>query len=133
MNNSTCTTKSPKQEETKLMNIIIVLNMLVQFVALVLHALIQYIIHKGRLSDDKQYYVVRLLSIADLLTLVVGILMSLFTLADYNQRWLMVSFTLLLYIFVSESMQITIVIAVDRWVAVKYALRYHALVILWFC
>ena len=95
-----------------------------EFISLALHGVLQYIIYKRRLND-KQYYLIRMLSMIDSLTVVIGFIV---TLALSHNRYFVISWMLLLHILYTLSLVMTVFIAIDRWMAVKYALRYHALV-----
>ena len=113
-------TKGTSQKSTPFVMVYIAF----EFISLALHGVLQYIIYKRRLND-KQYYLIRMLSIIDSLTVVIGFIV---TLALSHNRYFMISWMLLLYILYTLSLMVTVFIAIDRWMAVKYALRYHALV-----
>ena len=88
-----------------------------------LHLLVQYIIQKKRLNDN-QYYLIRVLSLADSFVLATSCILAFqFT----NSKNGLVFISLLLYIGFSYSTLVTLIIAVDRWVAVKWCLRYYTL------
>ena len=93
-----------------------------------LHLLIQLIIQKKRLNDN-QYYLIRVLSITDLFAVATSCVLSMCSLLqDATSREVLVVFSLSIYIGLSYSLIVTLIIAVDRWIAVKWCLRYNALI-----
>ena len=121
MNNSTI----GNFEQVKLQKSPIFVSCYITFelLAMVLHGLLLYIVYRLH-SIDNQYYLIRILSIADSMTLVTTILVTI----EIPSKTVMIILLLATYALYFWSLMITIFLIVDRWLAVKYSLRYHALV-----
>uniref|UniRef100_A0A7M5WVG6 G-protein coupled receptors family 1 profile domain-containing protein n=1 Tax=Clytia hemisphaerica TaxID=252671 RepID=A0A7M5WVG6_9CNID len=103
-----------------------------EIVALALHALLQWVIFKLRVTEN-QYHLVRILSIFDSIHAILAICqVSYFIESTVNDtlpnQTVMVLLTMSVYIFHASPMLITVLIITDRWIAVKYPLRYQELV-----
>ena len=103
-----------------------------EIVAVVLHAILQWVIYKLHVNEN-QYHLIRMLSIvASIHSILVIFQISYFVgvtgVGDTPNRTLMVLLTMFIYIFHASPMFVAVLIVADRWIAVKYALRYHALV-----
>ena len=98
-------------------------------VTLVLHLVVQYTIYKAKLKDN-QYFLLQLLSCIDMIDPVLSLVIMSLTLTRYNgitpNGFLVISILkLVLHIL---PYNITLIIAVDRSIAVKYALRYNVII-----
>ena len=100
---------------------------LLQLPILVLHALVQYTITKARLTN-KQYYLIRILSIFDSLFAVNTLAISVVLMMEEIDGDIVVFLYLGGFLWTSLSLHVTTMVVVDRTVAVKYCLRYHQLV-----
>ena len=106
--------------------------MSVQFVTLFLQLTVQYTIYKARLRDN-QYQLIRLMSIIEslylltVITIVSDTLRRLGTREPTNRNF-SIFMTFLGYLWITLSMVCSVIISFDRWMAVKYCLRYHAIV-----
>ena len=96
---------------------------LLQFLIIIAHVFIIYILKKAKLTSTR-FHLIFLLSLSDLLFATNGTLYSLFLEADIKERFVALIITTLGYVFNVMSLQITIFITVDRFLAVKYSLRY---------
>ena len=95
---------------------------------LTLHLVVQYIIQRKRLNDN-QYYLIRVLSATDSTVTIIVSTIFIFGLNQYSKsREIPVLLTLLAMFGLTFSLIVTLLIAIDRLVAVKYCLRYHSLV-----
>ena len=93
----------------------------------VLHFVIQYIIQRKRFNNN-QYYLVKVLSIVDLCAVTATCLLAVYSLIEYTlSRDVLVLFSLFIYVVYTFSLIVTLIIALDRWVAVKWCLRYYAI------
>ena len=123
--NRTGTSTAREMSDTPILSILVVFH----FATLVLHLIVQYTIYKANLKNN-QYFLVRLLSGMDMVVPALGLVIISFELAGFNhiisQGALVIS--ILKFLFHLLSINITLIIAVDRFIAVKYALRYNALV-----
>ena len=111
---------------------ITIIYLSIQLMALSLQLAVQYTIQKARLTDN-QYQLVLLLSMIESTYLVTVIIFSVFLLAGndrhpYHNKHFLKFMTFLAYTWKSLSVIINVLISVDRWIAVKYCLRYQALV-----
>ena len=107
-----------------------ILFLIFQFAALILQLMVQYIIHKTRLRDN-QYQLIRLESIIESLHLVTAIILATDAVRrkDKNPDKLFATVvTFLTCVWSTLSAISTVIISIDRWAAVKFALRYHELV-----
>ncbi|XP_066910143.1 adenosine receptor A3-like [Clytia hemisphaerica] len=91
-----------------------------------LHLIIQFIIQKKRLHDN-QYYLIRVLSLTDLFVVVTSCVLVVNTLFQFTNRIGLVFISMLIYIGLSYSLIVTLIIAFDRWIAVKWCLQYYTL------
>ena len=103
-----------------------------EIVALALHILLQWVIYKLPV-DENQYYLIQMLSIFDsifsiLIICHIGYFISATGRGTLPNQTLMVTLSFLSNVTHASSMFVTTLIVIDRWIAVKYALRYHALV-----
>ena len=97
-------------------------------VTVILHVLIQRIIRRKHLNDN-QYHLIRVLSISDLFAVVASIILNVYSIfQDSTSKEMSVLLSLSIYIGLSYSLIVTLVIAVDRWIAVKWCLHYYILI-----
>ena len=84
---------------------------------------------KARLRDN-QYQLIGLLSIIESLYLVSAIIIAIYELKDEENpdQHFLTALNFSAYLWNTLSMLINIFICVDRWIAVKFCLRYHILV-----
>ena len=98
-------------------------------VTLVLHMFVQYTIYKAKLKNN-QYFLLKMLSLVDLTVPILGLVIVLLKLAGCDgilkKGGLFIS--LLEYSFTFLAINITLIIVVDRLLAVKYPLRYISMV-----
>ena len=100
-----------------------------RFIALLLQLAVQFIIHKERLHDN-QHQLIRLESIVESLHLLTAIILVSDSIRrdDKNPDKRFLSFmTFLAHVWSSLSVISNVFISVDRWAAVKFALRYQAM------
>ena len=103
-----------------------------EIIVLALHFVLQLVIYKLQ-TNDNQYHLIRMLSIVDSTHCIFVIGQGSYFIGAFNSgtlpnQTLMIIITLLIYIFHASPMFVTVLIVIDRWIAVKYPLRYHALV-----
>ena len=112
-------------------NNFITLYLVILVITLILHLFVQLTIYKARLLHQNNYYLILMLSMADSLAILItmvkcGLILS-GTLPGMNLILKMLQ-SFLIHIFYSMSLVITIFIALDRWIAMKFALTYHTIV-----
>lgn len=109
---------------------IFIVNLSLSLVVFVLHVLVIIIIHKARLRDNR-YFLVKILSIFDaaynLLTVSVSIPFLLLPISQVTIL-LVDSLNVCLYTSHAMALQTTILISIDRYLAVDYGLNYHEIV-----
>ena len=103
---------------------------ILHFATITLHLAVQYTIYKAKLRNN-QYFLVQWLSGMDMVVPTLGLVIILFKLVGYtdiftHQGALVIS--ILKFFFHLLPINITLVIAMDRSIAVKYPLRYNAIV-----
>ena len=102
--------------------------LVLQTLSLTLHFIVQYIIKRKRLNDN-QYYLMRVLSATDSLCILVSYIIIIRDLSQYSMsRDVAVFLSLLIVIGFTFSLIVTLIIAIDRLIAVKYCLHYHSIV-----
>ena len=98
-------------------------------ITLVLHLFVQYTIYKAKLRNN-QYFLLQMLSLVDMAIPLLGLVLFSLMLTGYdgilNRGSLVTSMLDFLFHFLSIS--ITLIIAMDRALAVKYALHYESMV-----
>lgn len=103
----------------------------VQCMTLLLQLAVQYAIHKARLRDN-QYQLIRLMSIIEILYVLTTMTITIDALRIHGQgeqnKQFLTFMTFLTYLWNTLSMISNTLISIDRWVAVKYCLRYQVLV-----
>ena len=100
-------------------------------ITLCLHLPIQWCIYKARLHTNNNYYLIRALSLADSLAniwIIFFAVMKRFGIVNLQFRVLGIILSSFLHSSYSMSLVITMLIVTDRWIAMQFALRYHALV-----
>ena len=102
--------------------------MILLSLTLLLHLIVQYIIKRKRLHDN-QYHLIRVLSASDSVVVLISCAVIVLSLTQYSMsREIPVLLSLLAMIGLTFSLVVTLVIAIDRLIAVKYCLQYHSLV-----
>eukprot|EP00111_Clytia_hemisphaerica_P001664 TCONS_00004713-protein len=103
-----------------------------EIMTLVLHAILQWVIFKLNVNEN-HYHLIRVLSIFDSIHATFVICQAFYFMGvaldkSLPNQTVMVLMTMSVYIFHASSMLITVLIATDRWIAVKYPLRYQEIV-----
>ena len=107
-----------------------IITLSIQLATLLLQLTVQYIIHKARLRDN-QYQLIRLESILESLNLITYIILITDAIRRNNERpdkRFLRFLTFLAHLWSTLSIISTVFISVDRWAAVKFSLRYHAMI-----
>eukprot|EP00111_Clytia_hemisphaerica_P013964 TCONS_00041110-protein len=127
MNNSTGPQISSVSKDTETVFLVL---LVIFCMILCLHLAVQWSIYKIRLHTSNNYYLIRALSLADSLAIVLLIFFGLLKALDLSLGATALNVILFSFLNTSYSMSlvITMLIVTDRWIAMQFALRYHALV-----
>ena len=112
-------------------NNFITLYIVILVITLILHLLVQLSMYKARLLHHNNYYLILMLSIVDSLAILITMVKCGLILSGARSEMdliLKMLLSFLMHIFYSMSLLFTIFIALDRWIAMKFALTYHIIV-----
>ena len=128
MNNSTGLQQNSlvvKETKTGLLVFLVILVL-----TLCLHLAVQWCIYRTRLHTNNNYYLIKALSFADSLTIAWSIFFGALKVSDIRLESEGLSIILSSFLNSSYfiSLAITMLIVTDRWIAIQFPLRYHALV-----
>ena len=130
MNNHSANVTVPHQQEIETSKSLLILFLSVQCFALCLQLAVQFTIHKARLRDNS-YQLIRILSFIESLYLATVIIIGADVLINYKQNPNEILLTVLSfsgYLWHTLSLIASVLISIDRWIAVKWCLRYHIFV-----
>ena len=91
-----------------------IFSIIIMMLIFILHSFVHYIIQKKRLNNS-QYYLVRVFSIADITVIIIGLIVNILNLSQYNvSKDTYIIFSMFAYIGLCSSLVVTMCIAVDR-------------------
>eukprot|EP00111_Clytia_hemisphaerica_P021068 TCONS_00062094-protein len=105
-------------------------SLILYSITLCLHFAVQWVIYKLRLHTSNNYYLIRVLSLTDSLAGSWVLFFVLLKGVGIKVESIVLKVVLSSFLMSSNSMSlvITMLIVTDRWIAIQFALRYHALV-----